>query len=336
VVRQISGLFALHAASRVGPAAAREMSTPAPIVIPTTLDAAQQKKLIRHMLLYNLEDIGKESMIFMSGDKDKYGAENKPWTDEEAAHMAVALKMLAPTNTEYIVLPGGKNAGDAMVGDATAKTLGDAIGAGCCPKLQVVIMQGTELTDAGLSALVKGLGKCPHFRDLTVACNKISDVGFKSLVDVFLSGAFDKVERLNISGEMFLKHDITDASALPFAKALAEGDIKLLDLKELNFQDTMIGDETVSLIGLALGRGNLPKLENLYLMGCPKLTDASAKAIADGINARKRMPMLRDIRLGYTEVTKAGKELIKDAARAKGKKISVILQLLGGELPDKD
>jgi hypothetical protein len=35
-------------------------------------------------------------------------------------------------------------------------------------------------------------------------------------------------------------------------------------------------------------------------------------------------------------VTKEGKELIKAAARAKGKKISVILQLLGGELPDKD
>jgi len=312
------------------------MSTPAPIVIPTTLDAAQQKKLIRHLLLYNLEDIGKESMLFLAGDKDKYGAEIKAWTDEEAAHMGVALKMLAPTSTEYICFPGGKKAGDGMVGDLTAKALGEAIEAGCCPKLQVIIMQGTELTDTGFSAMVRGLGKCPYFRDLSVGSNKLTDVGFKSLVDVFLTGAFDKVERLDVSGEMFGKHEITDASALVFAKAIAEGDIKLLDLKELNFQDTMIGDETVGMLGLAIGRGNLPKLESLYFMGCANLTDASAKAIADGINARKRMPMLRDIRLGYTEVTKAGKELIKDAARAKGKKISVILQLLGGELPDKD
>ena len=36
------------------------------------------------------------------------------------------------------------------------------------------------------------------------------------------------------------------------------------------------------------------------------------------------------------QVTKEGKELIKQAARDKGKKISVILQLLGGELPDVD
>ena len=36
------------------------------------------------------------------------------------------------------------------------------------------------------------------------------------------------------------------------------------------------------------------------------------------------------------QVTKAGKELIMDAARAKGKKINVILMLLGGDLPDKD
>ena len=48
------------------------------------------------------------------------------------------------------------------------------------------------------------------------------------------------------------------------------------------------------------------------------------------------MPMLRDIRLGYSQVTKEGKELIKAAARDKGKKISVILELLNGEEPDKD
>ena len=104
------------------------------------------------------------------------------------------------------------------------------------------------------------------------------------------------------SGEIMRKHEITDATFLPFAKAIAEGDIKLLDLKELSFQDTQIGDEGVGMLALALGRGNLPKLESLYLMGCAKLTDACCQAIADAINNRKRMPMLRDIRLGYTEV----------------------------------
>jgi len=39
-------------------------------------------------------------------------------------------------------------------------------------------------------------------------------------------------------------------------------------LKELNLQDTMISDEGVSWLATALGRGNLPRLESLYLMGC--------------------------------------------------------------------
>ena len=67
-----------------------------------------------------------------------------------------------------------------------------------------------------------------------------------------------------------------------------------------------------------------------------QLTDKCAAAIADAIRSRKKMPMLRDIRLGYSQVTKEGKELIKAAARDKGKKISVILELLNGEEPDKD
>jgi hypothetical protein len=43
------------------------MSTPAPLVVPTELDATQQKKLIRHLYMYQLSDLKKESMIFMAG-----------------------------------------------------------------------------------------------------------------------------------------------------------------------------------------------------------------------------------------------------------------------------
>ena len=46
----------------------------------------------------------------------------------------------------------------------------------------------------------------------------------------------------------------------------------LRSLKELNLQDTMIGDEGVSWIATALGRGNLPKLESWYMMGCPNVS----------------------------------------------------------------
>jgi hypothetical protein len=112
--------------------------------------------------------------------------------------MGVGLKMQKPTETEYVVFPGGKQADDAMVGDLAATALGEAIIDGSCPKLQVVIMQGTTLTDVGFAAMVKGLGKCPLFRDLQAQSNRISDTGFQSLVDVFLSGGFERVERLNM------------------------------------------------------------------------------------------------------------------------------------------
>ena len=36
-------------------------------------------------------------------------------------------------------------------------------------------------------------------------------------------------------------------------------------------QDTMVGDEGVCWIATALGRGNLPQLEQLYFMGCPNV-----------------------------------------------------------------
>ena len=101
-----------------------------------------------------------------------------------------------------------------------------------CPKLQVIILQEAQLTDKGFAAMVKGLKRCPHFRDLIVNKNLIGDEGFSALVDVFLDGGFQVVERLDVSGEQFLKHQITDASFIRFAKALAEGEIKLLATAE--------------------------------------------------------------------------------------------------------
>jgi len=298
-------------------------------VVPTTpgqpLDEMQMKRLVRKLEYYREGDIKKEHMLFMI---------DKQFTDAECEAVGIALKQLGPTDTEYIMFPTGHE--EDGVGDRSAISVGEAIAAGACPKLQVIIMQESQLTDKGMVAMVQGLKKCPAFRDLVLNKNLLSDIGFTALTDVFLDGGFSRVEKLDLSGETFLKHQISDASFVRWAQAIAEGEIKLLDLKELNLQDSMIGDEGVTWLATALGRGNLPKLESLYLMGCPLLTDKCAAAIAEGIRARKKMPMLRDVRLGYSEVTQEGKELIKQAARDKGKKISVILQLLGGEVPDKD
>lgn len=270
-------------------------------------------------------DLKRDTMCFLI---------DKMMNDADCEALGVALKQLGPTQTEYIMFPTG-HAEDG-VGDLSAASVGDAIEAGALPKLQVIIMNEAQLTDKGLAAMVKHLKKCPNFRDLVLTKSLIGDEGFSALTDVFLDGGFQIVNKLDLSGDQFLKHQITDASFVRWAKAIAEGEIKLLDLKELNLQDTMVGDEGVSWLGVALGRGNLPNLVSLYLMGCPHVSDKSASAIADGVRARKKMPMLNDIRMGYTQVTNEGKELIKQAARDKGKKISVILQLLNGEEPDKD
>ncbi|KAL1529354.1 hypothetical protein AB1Y20_000306 [Prymnesium parvum] len=298
-------------------------------VTPTTpgqpLDELQMKKLVRKLEMYRDTDIRQEKMLFMA---------DKQLTDAECEALGVALKQLGPTETEYIFFPVGHD--DDGVGDLSAASLGDALALGMCPRLNVIVMTEAQLTDKGMTAMVKGLKKCPQLRDLILSKNLIGDDGFNALIDVFLDGGFQVVQKLDLSGEKFLKHQISDRSFVRFAKALAEGEMKLLDLKELNLQDTMISDEGVSWLATALGRGNLPRLESLYLMGCANLTDKCAAAVAEGIRARKKMPLLNDIRLGYTEVTQSGKELIKQAAREKGKKISVILELLNGEVPDKD
>jgi len=296
---------------------------------PTTpgqpLDDMQMKRLVRLMESDRTADLKRDTMCFLI---------DKMMNDADCEALGVALKQLGPTQTEYIMFPTG-HAEDG-VGDLSAASVGDAIEAGALPKLQVIIMNEAQLTDKGLAAMVKHLKKCPNFRDLVLTKSLIGDEGFSALTDVFLDGGFQIVNKLDLSGDQFLKHQITDASFVRWAKAIAEGEIKLLDLKELNLQDTMVGDEGVSWLGVALGRGNLPNLVSLYLMGCPHVSDKSASAIADGVRARKKMPMLNDIRMGYTQVTNEGKELIKQAARDKGKKISVILQLLNGEEPDKD
>lgn len=259
---------------------------------------------------------------------------DKDLNDAELEALGIALKQLGPCRAQYVFFPIGHD--EDGVGDLAATSLGAAIEAGAVEDLRVITMNESQLTDKGMIAMVKPLKKCVMFRDLIIAKNLISDEGFDALTDLFFDGGFQLVERLDLSGETFLKHQITDASFVRFAKGLAEGEAKLLDLKELNLQDTMIGDEGVCWLATALGRGNLPKLESLYFMGCPNLTDKCAAAIADGIRARKKMPMLRDIRLGYSQVSKDGKELIKQAARDKGKKISVILELLNGDPEEKD
>ena len=191
-------------------------------VVPTTpgqpLDELQMKKLVRKLEFYRENDIKNDKMIFMV---------DKNFTDAEAEALGVALKQLGPTETEYIMFSPGHEEGG--VGDLAATSVGEAIALGSCPKLQVIILQEGQLTDKGFAAMVKGLKQCPHFRDLIVNKNLIGDVGFTALTDLFLDGGFQIVERLDVSGEQFLKHQITDASFVRWAKALAEGEIKLLE-----------------------------------------------------------------------------------------------------------
>ena len=97
------------------------------------------------------------------------------------------------------------------------------------PKLEVIILAEAQLSDKGFIAMMKGIKRCPRFRDLVLKQNLLSDEGFSALTDVFLDGGFSVCQKLDLSGDQFLKHQISDASFARFGQALAEGEIKLLE-----------------------------------------------------------------------------------------------------------
>ena len=188
---------------------------------------AQVTALVRKLELYSSEDIQKEPCLF---------AQQATYSDDDGVVLGRALAKLGPTKTNHIFLPEGPNSGD--LGDGTASAIGAALEGGACPDLLSLIMNNTQLTDTGFKALVAGVSACPSLRDLFVTKSRLGDDGFGALVGCMRQGALCRLEMLDLSGEPWRKCGVSDGSFLPFATALADGEIKLLDLTELRMQES--------------------------------------------------------------------------------------------------
>jgi len=222
-----------------------------------------------------------------------------------------------------------------QIDDAGMEYIAKAMEAGAMPKLLTVDFSSNKLTDTGFTTLVNAVKHCKQFRDIKFKNNSLTDVGFAALHEMLKRGECPGLERLDLAGDMFIRHNISDASFVPFATDLADGVFKTIRPEEFEMSDTEIGDAGFAAFSVSIKRGNLRKLKSLYLQGC-RITDEGANALAEAIGNNKRTKLF-DIRLGFqnmdnpegARVTKdGGKAAIESAGERMGRKVFVVLHPL--------
>jgi len=230
-----------------------------------------------------------------------------------------------PCNIEYLFLPGN------TFGDEGIFAIAKAMEEGALPKLLTVDFSNCQATDAGFIALVNAVKYCRQFRDIIFQKNTLGDEGFSALHQMLKRDEWPGVERLNLAGAQFYRHTISDKSFVPFATDLADGEVKMIRLEELEMSDNDIRDEGFAAFAVALQRGNIRKLRSLYFVS-NLITDVGAQALAEAIAHNKRTKLF-DIRLGFQNidepmglrVTKEGKSAIVAAGATLGRKVECIL-----------
>ena len=208
--------------------------------------------------------------------------------------------------------------------------------AGALPKLEVIHLQRTRLTNRGAVAIFDALGEVAHLnmRDINFAeCDGIGDEAMLSLVanlkrtwenPLVQDLAFTKID---LSGTMDQRHHVSDVGLCALANALLERDFFLNHLEELNLSDNDIADEGLRALAAALGDGHLRKMTSLYL-SANKITNEGAFALAAAAKGAKKLPELYDMRLDYQLVGWDGRRAIVEAFKERGQKVSVILKNL--------
>jgi len=250
----------------------------------------------------------------------------KKLTAEDCKILADQMIEQDPCEVEYLFLARNE------IGDEGVAHLCRAIAEGACPKLLTVDFSENELSDEAFISLCGVIKDCKRFRDIIFSGNYLTDKGFAALHEVFKRDEWPGIERLNLSGAQYNRHEISDASFAPFARDLADGNIKAIRLEELEMSDNDIGDEGYAAFAVAIQRGNLRKLKSLYFTA-NLITNEGAKALAEAIANNKRTKLF-DIRLGFQwihdpyheRVTKeVGKEAIMAAGKTLGRKVECIL-----------
>lgn len=262
--------------------------------------------------------------------------ERKPLDTADASVLAQALIDQGPCMLEYLFLPNN------AFGDAGIMAIAKAMEEGALPKLLTVDFSRCSVTDAGFVTFVNAIKHCPQFRDVIFQENALGDAGFTALHAVLKRDEWPNVERINLAGAQLARHTISDASFVPFAQDLADGQVKMLRLEELEMSDNDIRDDGYAAFALAIHRGNLRKLRSLYFVS-NLITDEGANALAQAIAHNKRTKLF-DIRLGFqnigepegARVTKeGGKAAIQEAGLTLGRKVECILAPLETDLASK-
>ena len=252
--------------------------------------------------------------------------ERKKLDAEDVKAFAQACIDQGPTQIEYLFLAGN------TFGDEGLVAIARAMEEGALPKLLTVDFTRCGATDAGFAALVNAIKFCRNFRDIVFQENTLGDAGFAALHQVLKRDEWPNVERLNLAGAQAARHTISDASFLPFATDLADGEVKMLRLEELEMSDNDVRDAGFAAFAVAVQRGNLRKLRSLYLVS-NLITDEGAEALAQAIAHNKRTKLF-DIRLGFQNISEAdgprvtkegGKAAIQAAGATLGRKVECIL-----------
>ena len=227
---------------------------------------------------------------------------------------------------EYLFLPGN------AFGDAGIAAIARAMEEGALPKLLTVDFSRCGITDAGFTTFVNAIKHCPQFRDIIFQENALGDAAFAALHEVLKRDEWPNVERINLAGAQFARHTISDATFAPFAQDLADGQIKMLRLEELEMSDNDVRDAGYTAFALAVQRGNLRKLRSLYFVS-NLITDEGANALAQAIAHNKRTKLF-DIRLGFQNISdpagarvtkEGGKAAIQEAGMTLGRKVECVL-----------
>ena len=138
--------------------------------------------------------------------------------------------------------------GGTHVGDAGASALAAALGRGALPRLKILDLGSTALGDAGLVALAPALRRLPALEWLDLDGNPFGDEGLAALV----------------------------APPPPPAGAPPTTTGVLPKLRQLNVNNTQVGDAGCAALASALSSGALPALlsTSIALTGIPASSDA--------------------------------------------------------------
>ena len=122
---------------------------------------------------------------------------------------------------------------------------------------------------------------------------------------------------------------------MPFASDLADGEIKMIHLEEIELSENDIRDPSFSAFALAIERGHLRKLRTMCFVS-NQITDEGAFKLAAAIDNNKRTALF-DIRLGFQSVnephaprvsTEGGKAAIEAAGATLGRKVHCTLAVM--------